>query len=247
MPALGEIAKLDEALEMAAKSIWDIGWLRKRIQETRPGCVFLMPLQELPGEKITGVTGLPENKTVIATAADYHKAYLELCIKLEPTAHENSIDGIIIETFSGLNTVGLFVDGLAPIDERIGISETAIRTNAKLYLEGNGVSVVEPPLELQKIPGSPVLFVCLDLERSSANYLSITTRLQLWQMVSLLRPPRIITSAMTWESPADCFLINRKDSVLSAITVSVLRGLRLFIEFWSKANPMPHDADRERI
>jgi len=133
---------------------------------------------------------------------------------------------------SGLKGVGVVVEDLAPDAVQEGFNAQLIQADVEQKLRDGGVRILTEQ-ELMKAPGMPYLCFKIFTFKDDELYAYHIT-LELKQMVSLVRKPRISLSSTTWKASAGGTVGVKKISELRAF---VTEKADQFVSAWKAANP----------
>jgi hypothetical protein len=103
-------------------------------------------------------------------------------------------------TLAGLEGVHVEVEPVNADAERDGLTRGALRADAESALREAGMAVYTQGAVLVEVPGMPVLHVDVMTIHLDGRY-AYSVRLELWQVVRLMRAPGIAALALTWSAP----------------------------------------------
>ncbi len=137
-------------------------------------------------------------------------------------------------TLAGLTGVYVLVEAMTPDAERDGLARSTLQTDVELKLRQAGIRVLSEN-EFTEVPRSPMLYLRVStFRRSELSVSAFHIKLEVAQVVRLVRDPTITLPAATWE-------INRLGLVgsdkLSKVRENVRDAVDQFINAYLAANP----------
>jgi len=135
-------------------------------------------------------------------------------------------------SLAGLKGVGVVVEDLAPDAVQEGFNAQLIQADVEQKLRAAGIRVLTEN-ELMKAAGIPYLYINIFTYKEDELYAYHIT-LELKQMVSLVRKPRISLSSSTWKARVGGTVGIKKISELRSF---VTDEADQFVSAWKAANP----------
>jgi hypothetical protein len=155
---------------------------------------------------------------------------LSLCPASTAVAGDNDVTR---SSLKGLQGVNVLIEELKPTVERAGLTEADIRTDVELKLRLAGITVLSDKQSLAA-PGSPYLYVNVQVLDSDDSLWPCSISVALEQSVTLRRNPQIGVVAVTW-SVTSVGSVGRLN--VRGLRDSVKEGVDKFINAYLAANP----------
>lgn len=192
----GDENRVLEAAAEAARLSCRIALIRRVIQEQFPGGRFLQSVLSADAHVLVGICGISGKGLIVAAAETSLLAYQALRTKLEPSSGMMRTAELMVASITDPRGMYVGAQGIVLLGECAGIAAEAVATIAQERLRNAGIPFLAKEAELK--PGCSVLGVCLNVLRVAADLFAISSRVELWQLVSLTRQPETQTCAITW-------------------------------------------------
>lgn len=119
-------------------------------------------------------------------------------LALFPSLLGYSADKNELESLKALKGLSVLVEGLPfGVEERGQLTSAQIQTDVELKLRLAGIKVI-PKEELFGVPGSPCLYINVNILRKNTGLTAFAVRAELSQQVTLRRNPKTQVWATTW-------------------------------------------------
>ncbi len=137
-------------------------------------------------------------------------------------------------TLVGLTGVGVVVENVDPTAEKDGLARSTLQNDVELKLRQAGIRVLSEN-ELISAPGFPTLYLQVTAIRHEMGLYAYCIKLEVQQVVRLLRDPSITSAATTWEARGEIGVVGKQN--LSTVREYVRDQVDQFINAYLAANP----------
>ncbi len=166
-------------------------------------------------------------------AKKYVIVAVTILLSLGVVGKARGADDFMRSTLVGLAGVHVGVD-VHKEAEREGLPRTTLQTDIELRLRKAGIRVLTLE-EVKEIPGLPLLSLVIGTQKNPIGIYAYHLALEVWQSVSLLRDPSILTQGLTWRASGVTGTVG--DLKLSGVREYVQDKVDEFINDYLAANP----------